>query len=442
MSWLVPALAAVQLQTCTVPAATREAIADIVRAVNAGSAGALSDVATARWGASLPAPRRAGLLASLADWRFRSGNAEPLAICASHALLRNGLTHEVDSLWYDVDSLTGRVRAMRFPRGGRVELAARDTASDRARVQALDSLVRRLAAGGAFSGEVVFARGGRVLYHAAHGVANRETGRPARRGEPYSIASVGKMFTGTAIMKLVEDGRLRLDDTLGAWLGPADRPRDAGAVPLKYLLTHTSGIVRGQDSLAFAPGSRFLYDNYGYYLLGKVIERATGEAFDAYFRRAIFAPLGMTATRRLVVDAPDPALPPAYDVQSDSMGTRFVVNPQAQTTPATGAGGMFSTAGDLFRFAEGLRSGRLLPIPTVRRMRQPHPEWGAVDYGFGIDRMRGGSIWGANGYIPGANADVEIYGDSGYVLVVVANMPANEPVRRLVAALVGPRDMA
>jgi hypothetical protein len=75
-------------------------------------------------------------------------------------------------------------------------------------------------------------------------------------------------------------------------------------------------------------------------------------------------------------------------------------------------------------------------------MREPQKDIGANDYGFGIDRYRGGTIWGHSGYLPGANTDVELYGDSGYVLVVIGNMPANEPVRRLAAALVGDRSFA
>ena len=62
---------------------------------------------------------------------------------------------------------------------------------------------------------------------------------------------------------------------------------------------------------------------------------------------------------------------------------------------------------------------------------------GATDYGYGIDRYRGGNVWGLTGFIPGANADVELYGDTGYLLVVVSNRAANEPIRQLVAARLG-----
>jgi CubicO group peptidase (beta-lactamase class C family) len=106
----------------------------------------------------------------------------------------------------------------------------------------------------------------------------------------------------------------------------------------------------------------------------------------------------------------------------------FTENTELHTTPATGAGGFYSTATDLFRFCEALRTGKLLPIATVDSMRTPKSNLGAVDFGYGIDSMRGQNIWGNTGFIPGANADVELYGDSGYLLIVLSNRAANEPI--------------
>ena len=416
---------------------------DLVSAINVGSPAALSRVVDRHWDSSRLSARRGLLLGALQTWRWRSQHLEKVAACAvtktsGYALVRNG-SRELDSLWIDIDSATSRVNALRIPSFGRLLLEPADTASDASRVAALEAMVRDLANAGIFAGEVLFAKDGRILLHKAVGTIDREANRPARLGEPYNIASVGKMFTGAAIMKLVEEGRLSLDDTLGKFLPVGERSAAAGGVPLKFLLTHTSGIVRGVDTLAFKPGTRFLYSNFEYHLLANVIAAVTGRPFDQYFRTALFEPLGMINTRRLVLSAPDPSLAPNYDVRIDSSGVRLVRNALVQTTPATGAGGMFSTAEDLFRFAEGLRTARLLPRSVIDEMRKPRPEWGAIDYGFGIDRQRGGSIWGHNGYIPGANADLEIYGDSGYVLIVLANLPANEPVRRYAAALLGER---
>ena len=116
-----------------------------------------------------------------------------------------------------------------------------------------------------------------------------------------------------------------------------------------------------------------------------------------------------------------------------------MANPQAQTIPATGAGGLFSTAHDLFHFAEAPRTGRLVSKSTVADMRTPRRELGAMDYDFGIDRYRGNNVWGHSGALPGVESELELYGDSGYVFVLLANTVTGDAIRRRVNALVGLR---
>jgi D-alanyl-D-alanine carboxypeptidase len=279
----------------------------------------------------------------------------------------------------------------------------------------------------------------RILYHEAVGTANRTSGRAAKLGDVYNIASTGKLITASAIMRLVEQGKLSLDDTLGKFLGPGERPAAAAGVPLRTILSHTDGMTRGSDSLSFTPGTRFSYVSFGYFLLGSVIEKVTGKPFAEHFATAIFAPARMRSTKRLELTQVDPELPPAYDVVFDSAGMRFVANPQAQTTAATGAGGLFSTSLDLFHFAEALRTGRLVSRKTLEQMRTPRRELGAADYGFGVDLYRGHNVWGHSGAIPGAESELELYADSGYVFVLLGNVVTGDPIRRLVNALIGTR---
>jgi CubicO group peptidase (beta-lactamase class C family) len=276
-----------------------------------------------------------------------------------------------------------------------------------------------------------------VLYHEALGELNPLTHTPARLGDQYNIASVGKLFTASAIIQLVLSRRLSLDDTLGQFLGDSVRPRLAGGVRLRHILSHTAGLRRGSDTLAFVPGSRFEYSNYGYYLLGRVIEVVTGLPFDEHYRRALFMPRGMTSTFRYVPGSGISPPPPGFAISRANGQRVFEENKELQTTPATGAGGFYSTAEDLFRFAEALRLGRVVPIEWVDSMRTPKVDFGAIDYGYGIDRYRGQNIWGNTGFIPGANADVELYGDSGYLLVLLSNRAANEPLRQVVASQLG-----
>ena len=294
-----------------------------------------------------------------------------------------------------------------------------------------------LADSGDFAGEIILAYQGTVLYHEALGELNPLTHTPARPGDQYNIASVGKLFTASAIMQLVAAGQLSLDDTLGKFLADSIRPRAAGGVKLRHVLSHTGGLRRGSDTLAFVPGSRFEYGNFGYYLLGRVVESVTGVPFAEHYRRALFAPNGMTSTIRYVAGTGMTPPPPGFAVSRQNGQKVFEENSELQSTPATGAGGFYSTAEDLFRFVEALRLGKVVPMEWVDSMRTPKADLGAADYGYGIDRYRGQNIWGSSGFIPGANADVELYGDSGYLLIVVSNRAANEPIRDLVASRLG-----
>jgi CubicO group peptidase (beta-lactamase class C family) len=429
---------------CTAPGAVVQDVLDrLTAATNVGTFAAIDHTIDSLWDARLPAERRDALRTMLGRWHWESTSLTPLRQCGSDArgyrLLTNAQTGEVDSIQVFVLPASRKVAGFSLVRGARIPLAAADTSNDAARVANLRALTRRMAASGVFSGEVLFARDGRILYHEALGLSNRSTGRPTRSDERYSIASTGKLITATAIMQLVEQHRLSLDDTLGRFLAAGERPAAAAGVPLKTILSHTDGMTNGSDSLAFPPGTRFSYVNYGYFLLGRVIEKVTGKPFADHFATAVFAPAGMTSTIRLAGATADSALPAAYDVRFDSTGIRFVANSQAQTIPATGAGGLFSTASDLFHFAEGLRTGRLVSRSTVAQMRTPRRELGAMDYGYGIDLYRGNNVWGHSGALPGVEAELELYGDSGYVFVLLANTVTGDAIRRRVNALVGLR---
>ena len=162
------------------------ALGDVVAAVNAGTPDALARLVAARWDSARLGGRRGALLAALHGWRWRSPALETAAVCAvtptgGYALLRTA-GREIDSVWVDVDSAAGTVRGLRIPQRGRPVIERADTASDAARAAALRRLVGDLARAGTFSGEVLLARDGRVLLHAAGGLADREARRPARRG--------------------------------------------------------------------------------------------------------------------------------------------------------------------------------------------------------------------------------------------------------------------
>ena len=441
----LPAPLVAQDAPCAPPGpAVDSVLRRLIAATNAGTVAAIDSAILAHFDRTRLTPERhAAMRSSLGRWHWESTRLTPVRECgdasSAYGILANARTGELDSIQVAVVPGSQTIARFGVARGAHVPLAPADTANDEARAASLRAVTRRMAEGGVFSGEVLFARDGRILYHEALGTSNRSMRRRTRLGERYSIASTGKLITATALMQLVEQGRLSLDDTLGKFLARGERPAAAAGVPLKTILSHTDGMTRGSDSLAFTPGTRFSYVNYGYYILGLVIEKVTGMPFAEHFASAIFAPARMTSTLRLTATTADSALPSAYDVQFDSTGIRFVANPQAQTTPATGAGGLFSTALDLFRFAEALRTGRLVSKTTVATMRTPRRELGAMDYGYGVDLYRGNNVWGHSGAIPGAESELELYGDSGYVFVLLGNTVTGDAIRRRVNALIGRR---
>ncbi len=427
----------------------------IVATVNAGSRGRLTHLVDSAWAPeAIKGRSRAGVLTDLASWHWRSRTLQVESLCAvdatsGYALVRNTLSEEVDSLFVQIDSAKRSIVGATVRSGVRVFTSPSETSSDAARVAAVQRLANRLSGAGVFSGVVLLARNGRPLLRAAYGSPTRPRGRPTRVTDRYSIASMGKLFTATAFMRLVEAGRVRLTDPIGAILpdsvqGPSGDyfrlSSQVRGVPLQYVLTHTSGIEPGRDSLAFAPGTQWAYSNYGFYLLGRALEFVNKTSLETHFQRALFDVAGMHDTHVLVTDKVVDTLPPNYMRDFDDTGFVLKQNPLVQTIAGSGAGNLFSTVDDLLRFAEAFRRGRLVTPAGVERMRTPDATLGASDYGLGVVRWRGPGVWGHAGDLPGADADLELYGDSGYVLIILSNMDGvNNELRRKVQALLETR---
>ena len=169
-----------------------------------------------------------------------------------------------------------------------------------------------------FSGAILVAHQGQVLFKGAYGFANVEWSLPNTSQTKFEIGSLTKQFTASAILKLVEAGKLRLDAPISAYI--ADLPNSWSRVTIHHLLTHTSGIpntgklsdysqglhhqyspaellglVRDRP-LEYEPGAKWVYSNTDYYLLGYLIERLSAESYAAYLQRLFFEPLGMADT--------------------------------------------------------------------------------------------------------------------------------------------------
>ncbi|HEV2130156.1 MAG TPA: serine hydrolase, partial [Longimicrobiaceae bacterium] len=186
-------------------------------------------------------------------------------------------------------------------------------------LEELNRALERLTQEDRFSGVVLASRGGEVVFHEAYGLADRERKLPARRDTRFNIGSLNKSFTGVAILRLAQEGRLSLDDPIGKYL-QGFPPEVANRVTIRQLLQHRSGMgdylthpefrrdpkrFRTVDDLlelirpaplAFEPGTRQRYSNSGYVVLGAVIEALTGRAYRDVMHEWIFEPAGMTRT--------------------------------------------------------------------------------------------------------------------------------------------------
>jgi D-alanyl-D-alanine carboxypeptidase len=304
---------------------------------------------------------------------------------------------------------------------------------------ALTARAGELAKKDEFSGVVLVARHGEVLLQKAWGLANREAKTPATLDTRFRLGSMNKMFTSVATLQLVEAGKLSLDDTIGKILPDYPNKDVASKVTVRHLLTHTGGTgdifgpdfdknrltlrehsdyvkLYGSRGLDHEPGAEFRYSNYGFVLLGALIEKVTGMSYYDYVRSHIFQPAGMTSTDSLTE---------ADAVPNRSIGYMKGPGgwaPNTDTLPwrGTSAGGGYSTAGDLLRFAQALESGKLISKASLTAATTPNKE----NYGFGFGIRGEGALrgYGHGGGAPGMNGELRIFPQLGYVVISLSNL--------------------
>jgi len=289
-----------------------------------------------------------------------------------------------------------------------------------------------------FSGAVLVAQNGKVLIERGAGDADRERNVPVSPTTKFRNGSMNKMFTSVATLQLIEAGKLALDDTVGKYLTDYPNKDIAGKVTIRQLLTHTGGTgdifgpdyarerlnlksvgdyvkLYGARAPLFAPGAEFRYSNYGYLLLGAIIEKVSGMSYYDYVQKHIYAVAGMTDT------GSQPESEPVANRAVGYMERDGKLAPNTDTLPWRGspAGGGYSTVGDMMRFANALQSGKLISKAMFAQATTPHLQ----GYGFGFG-MRGEGDWkyfGHTGGAPGQNGELRIYPAFGYVVVALSN---------------------
>ena len=318
--------------------------------------------------------------------------------------------------------------------------------SEAGAIDGVDALARQRAAEDQFSGTILVANNSEVIFEQAYGFADRQREIPNRLQTRFRIGSMNKMFTAVAVLQLVEAGRIDLTAPVGRYLVDYPNREIATKVTIHQLLTHTGGTgdifgaafdshreelrtlgdyveLFGDRGPEFEPGSRWEYSNYGFILLGAVIEAVTGESYYDYVQEHVYDPAGMTSTGSQPEDIGVPDRSIGSLKQPGATGWA----PNTNTLPyrGTSAGGGYSTVGDFARFADALMRNVLLSpdftelLITAKTDVDPGASYA---YGFADNRGADGTGFvGHGGGAPGMNGDLRIYPKSGYVVVVLAN---------------------
>ena len=269
------------------------------------------------------------------------------------------------------------------------------------KAQKIDELLKTYHDYGQFNGSVLVADAGKVIYKKGFGLANMEWEIPNSADTKFRIGSVTKQFTAALILQLVEEGKIKLDGKITDYL--PDYRKDTGdKVTIHHLLNHTSGIPSytglpgffanesrnpysvkdfvkkfASGDLEFEPGSKFSYNNSGYFLLGAIIEQITGKPYARVLQERIFDPLGMRDT--------------GYDLHSPLIKKRawgYQKTPDGYVNAAYldmslpyAAGSLYSTVEDLYKWDQALYENKIISAESKRLMFTP----GLSNYGYGFN---------------------------------------------------------
>jgi CubicO group peptidase (beta-lactamase class C family) len=304
----------------------------------------------------------------------------------------------------------------------------------------IDEIVQAEVGFGLFSGTVVVARDGTVLYAEAVGEANKEHNVPNTLETRFNISSVRKSFIATVIMRLAQEDRLGLDDPLSKYFPDCPYP-SADSIRISHLLNHSSGLgdYRNNEEFqsraehlqnieevlpfvyaiepTFAPGEGFQYSNAGALFLEAIIERVTENRVAEVVDERIFQPLGMNHTSYHVGGQLLPGRATGYrKVPGEENYLRDLGEPAAYT-----GGGVYTTGMDLLKFDQALYGNRLLDEEHKRIMFTPVGPNPSIAYGWFVIPFGGTTVVMHSGSSGGFTAEFRRYPEKGFTLIVNSN---------------------
>ena len=311
----------------------------------------------------------------------------------------------------------------------------------------LDKYVKHMAKLDIFSGSVILAKGDKVLYKAAYGMASKRYNVPNNLQTKFNLGSMNKMFTSVGIMQLVESGKLSLNDKLSKYVDESWLSKDiSDKIEIRHLLTHSSGLgsyfnqtfmetsknlyrslddykplIKG-EKLQFEPGTDNQYSNTGMFMLGVVIEKVTGQDYFNYIHKHIYQPADMINSDSYEMDQPVSNLAIGYEPNRKNL-TGWNNNLYLHVLKGGPAGGGFSTVEDLQNFALALTRYKLVGENFTKQLYSIKPNLHSPNYGYGfqVDGTINNRIIGHGGGFDGINSNLDIYLDRGYISIVMSN---------------------
>jgi len=394
-------------------------------------------------------PDRPDALDRMLDLRWNLGGLDLYAITSSQALSVEAVVHEREGNGdYHRMSVTvsdgdpaviTKITLTRIPPPAGAPVPERLTQG--AAAAAWKSEIDRSASAGKFSGVWLWAKNGKVITSGARGRADRERGIDNTLDTRFRIGSMNKMLTAVATLQLVERGKVSLDDPIGKILPDYPNAQVASKVKVRHLLSHTGGTgdifgpdfaahrlelrtlqdyvkLYGERDLKFEPGTKWEYSNYGFLLLGALIEKISGKSYYDFVAENIYKVAGMTNS------GSEPESVKVANRSKGYMRDRFEMVSNEPTLPwrGTSAGGGYTTAADLMKFADALMSNKLLKAATLAEATRPQFTTGDYGFGFQVGRPDEARRYGHEGVAPGMNGFLRVYPESGQSVIVLCNL--------------------
>lgn len=322
-----------------------------------------------------------------------------------------------------------------------------------------------------YSGAILIAKEGKILHAKGYGFANKSRETPNGVQTVFNIGTLTEQFTAVAILKLVQQGKLKLDDPLPTFFEKV--PTNKQNVTLHHLLTHSSGVLKGQKTeffdvvtkskflndvlnrkpqpksnkwwtddrrLAYEPGRRFDYYPEGYGLLALIVEKVSGQNYESFLDEHLFTPAGMAHTGYKLPRWRQDQLAVSY--QSQTKKTQGTFTRHWQTAGGVswylkGGLGLHSTVEDLYKWQQALHAGKILSKPLLQQLQTPHiavPN-STVYFGYGlfvgrtpIDSKVVGNAGGLANSIkmPGFFTRYRFYPEDDIVIILLANEYTDE----------------